>query len=81
MPVLQWLTREQDARAVSRTPCRLLEEVREESEGHADSDNLLIQSDNLEALKALLPFYLAEKTVGGKDVRRQVVGKIGYPCG
>ena len=56
MPLLHWLTREQDARAASRTPYRLLEEVRELSAGDADSGNLLIQGDNLEALKALLPF-------------------------
>ena len=56
MPLLHWLTRERDARAASRTPYRLLEEVRELSAGDADSGNLLIQGDNLEALKALLPF-------------------------
>ena len=56
MPLLHWLTREQDARAASRTPYRLLEEARELSAGDADSGNLLIQGDNLEALKALLPF-------------------------
>ena len=57
MPILHWLTREQDARAVARTPYRLLEQVRELSAGDADSGNLLIEGDNLEALKALLPFY------------------------
>ncbi len=56
MPLLHWLTREQDARAASRTPYRLLEEARDLSAGDADSGNLLIQGDNLEALKALLPF-------------------------
>ena len=57
MPILHWLTREQDARAAARTPYRLLEEAPALSAGDADSGNLLIEGDNLEALKALLPFY------------------------
>ena len=57
MPILHWLTREQDTRAASRTPFRVLEEAGELSVGGADSGNMLIQGDNLEALKALLPFY------------------------
>jgi hypothetical protein len=36
---------------------RLLEPVAELSYGDADSENLLIQGDNLDALKALLPYY------------------------
>ena len=57
MPFLHWLTREHDTRAVSRTPYRLLEEDRGLSVGETESGNILIQGDNLEALKALLPFY------------------------
>lgn len=57
MPILHWLTREQDVRAARGTPYRLLEEVRGESGGDAESGNMLIQGDNLDALKALLPFY------------------------
>ena len=57
MPILHWLTREQDTRTAARTPYRLLEGVRELSVGAAESGNMLIQGDNLEALKALLPFY------------------------
>ena len=56
MPILHWLTRDDDVRAAHRTPYRLLEEVRGHSVDHLDSDNMLIQGDNLEALKALLPF-------------------------
>ena len=57
MPILHWLTREEDARAASRTPYRLLEGARELSVGAAESGNMLIQGDNLVTLKALLPFY------------------------
>ena len=57
MPTLHWLTRGEDVRTVSRTPYRLLEEVRDHSVNSIDSDNMLLQGDNLEALKALLPFY------------------------
>ena len=57
MPILKWLTREEDIRVAQTVPYRLLEEVPELSTGDEDAGNLLIQGDNLEALKALLPFY------------------------
>jgi len=57
MPILSWLTRDEDIRRASRVPYRLLEEVPDLSAGDGDSGNMLIQGDNLEALKALLPFY------------------------
>ena len=57
MPILHWLTRDEDLRAATHVPYRLLEEARDLSAGDPDSGNLLIQGDNLEALKALLPFY------------------------
>ena len=56
MSTLNWLTREEDVGAAGRVPYRLLEEVPERSAGDRNSHNMLIQGDNLEALKALLPF-------------------------
>ena len=55
MPVLQWLTRDKDLRAAGRAPYRLLEEAGRHGDGCAR--NMLIQGDNLHALKALLPYY------------------------
>src|SRR5262245_23907631 len=60
MPILNWLTRDQDIRAVTRVPYRLLEEASELSAGDPSTGNLLIQGDNLEALKSLLPFYAGQ---------------------
>jgi adenine-specific DNA-methyltransferase len=57
MPTLHWLTRDEDLKAAGRAPYRLLEPVPELSAGDPESENLLIQGDNLDALKALLPFY------------------------
>ena len=57
MPTLHWLTREADVGAAGRAPYRLLEEAPGLSAGEAEAANILIQGDNLEALKALLPFY------------------------
>ena len=57
MPILQWLTRGEDIRAASRILYHLLEEGHDLSAGDLDTDNMLIQGDNLKALKALLPFY------------------------
>jgi adenine-specific DNA-methyltransferase len=57
MPTLRWLTRDEDVRAAEKLPYRLLEEVPELGHGDRDTGNMLIQGDNLDALKALLPYY------------------------
>src|SRR3989344_5857803 len=57
MPWLQWLTRDEDIKKAKVAPYRLLEAVPELSAGDPHSPNMLIQGDNLEALKALLPYY------------------------
>jgi adenine-specific DNA-methyltransferase len=57
MPILNWLTRDEDIRTAQSVPYRLLEEVPELSAGDGSAGNMLIKGDNLEALKALLPFY------------------------
>ena len=57
MPTLSWLTRDEDLKTAARAPYRLLEEVPDLGYGDRDTGNMLIQGDNLEALKALLPFY------------------------
>lgn len=60
MPTLRWLTRDDDVTAAERVPYRLLEEDPALGHGDASPGNMLIQGDNLEALKALLPFYRGE---------------------
>ncbi len=55
MPTLDWLDREQAMRRVDAVPYRLLDSV--SSHGDPSAGNLLIHGDNLEALKALVPFY------------------------
>lgn len=57
MPTLNWLTREADLQKSRRAPYRLLEPVPEMGCGDPAAGNLLIQGDNLDALKALLPYY------------------------
>ncbi|HEV3155770.1 MAG TPA: site-specific DNA-methyltransferase [Candidatus Baltobacteraceae bacterium] len=57
MPLLHWLTRDEDIHRVTHAPYRLLEEAAEHSHGDQDTGNMLIQGDNLDALKALLPYY------------------------
>lgn len=60
MPTLRWLTRDQDVRATEKVPYRLLEEVPSLGYGDRDTGNMLIQGDNLAALKSLLPFYAGQ---------------------
>lgn len=57
MPLLDWLNKPDSLQTASRVPYRLLEAVPELGCGAAPNHNLLIQGDNLEALKALLPLY------------------------
>lgn len=57
MPWLHWLTRDEDIKKAKVAPYRLLEAMPELSAGDPYSPNMLIQGDNLEALKALLPYY------------------------
>ena len=57
MPTLSWLTRENDVKAADAVPYRLLERDAGLSVGEPDSSNMLIQGDNLDALKSLLPYY------------------------
>jgi adenine-specific DNA-methyltransferase len=60
MPTLHWLTREQDLKAAANAEYRLLVEEEKYSYGDPDTGNLIVQGDNLEALKALLPFYAGQ---------------------
>ncbi|MHB9139525.1 MAG: DNA methyltransferase, partial [Victivallaceae bacterium] len=57
MPTLDWIGKKAVVNHHRDVPFHLLEEVPELSFGNKDSGNLLVQGDNLTALKALLPYY------------------------
>src|SRR6185312_15871929 len=57
MPTLNWIGKEAVVDYHRRVPTRLLECDRELSFGDPEAENLLVEGDNLEALKALLPRY------------------------
>ena len=57
MPTLDWLNRAAAFTTAAQVPYRLLEPVSTHGDAQSAANNLLIQGDNLEALKALLPFY------------------------
>jgi adenine-specific DNA-methyltransferase len=60
MPVLNWIGKAAVVKHHKEVPYRLLEPVPELSCGDADSGNLIVQGDNLHALKALLPRYAGQ---------------------
>lgn len=60
MPLLSWFNRDADLTRAALTPYRLLEPVAKLSYGEEDSPNMLIEGDNLDALKALLPYYAGQ---------------------
>ena len=57
MPTLNWLNREEALGISKNVPYRLLKAEFQYDYGDHRSNNILVQGDNLEALKALLPYY------------------------
>ena len=57
MPTLDWIGKKAVINHDKQVPFHLLNEVPELSYGDKDSGNMLIQGDNLIALKSLLPYY------------------------
>ncbi len=57
MPTLDWIGKQAVVQHHREVPVRLLHCDGERSAGDADAGNLIVQGDNLKALKALLPFY------------------------
>ncbi len=57
MPTLDWIGKKAVENHHKEVPYRLLKCIPELSVGESGSSNLLVQGDNLEALKALLPYY------------------------
>ena len=55
MPILNWIGKDAVVNHDKDVPFRLLKKNKSKSVG--DSENLIIEGDNLEALKALLPHY------------------------
>ncbi len=60
MPSLNWIGKSAVVTHHKDVPYRLLEPVPELSCGDPDSGNLIVQGDNLHALKALLPRYAGQ---------------------
>lgn len=57
MPILHWLDRDKHIKVAENVPYRLLAADDRCSAGDPETQNMLIQGDNLDALKALLPYY------------------------
>jgi len=60
MPTLDWIGKKAVVNHHRQVPYRLLYCDPDLSAGDPDSGNLLVQGDNLEALKALLPYYAGQ---------------------
>ena len=57
MPTLDWIGKQAVVNHDKEVPYRLLHCDKKLSAGDAESGNLIVQGDNLNALKALLPYY------------------------
>lgn len=60
MPHLDWIGKKAVVNHHREVPYRLLHCDKEKSFGDPEAGNLLVQGDNLEALKALLPYYAGQ---------------------
>ncbi len=60
MPILDWLNKDTAVNTAKQVPYRLLQAVPELSAGDPNNQNMLIEGDNLDALKALLPLYAGQ---------------------
>ena len=60
MPTLNWIGKEAVVNHHLQVPFRLLKDVPALSCGDPGSGNLIVQGDNLVALKALLPYYAGQ---------------------
>ena len=60
MPTLDWYDKKSAVARSGQVPYRLLEHVPALSHGEFASPNIVIQGDNLEGLKALLPFFAGQ---------------------
>ncbi len=59
MPTLNWIGKEAVVNHDKEVPFRLLKKVKAASVGE-NSQNLIVHGDNLEALKALMPYYVGK---------------------
>lgn len=57
MPFLDWVNKNQAVSSAANVPYHLLQLEKTYGDSQAAQQNLIIQGDNLQALKALLPFY------------------------
>jgi site-specific DNA-methyltransferase (adenine-specific)/adenine-specific DNA-methyltransferase len=60
MPTLNWIGKEAVVNHHLQVPFQLLKDVPELACGEPGSGNLIVQGDNLVALKALLPYYVGQ---------------------
>lgn len=57
MPTLNWIGKEAVEKHHQQVPFHLLKDVSELACGQPGDGNLIVEGDNLLALKALLPYY------------------------
>ena len=60
MPTLNWIGKEAVVNHHLKVPFRLLKDVPDRACGEPGDGNLIVQGDNLVALKALLPYYAGQ---------------------
>lgn len=78
MPTLDWIGKKAVVNHHRDVPYRLLHCDKTKSVGDPDAVNLLVQGDNLEALKALLPYYAGNG--GGRRTPLSIGWTGGCPC-
>ena len=60
MPTLNWIGKDAVANHHQQVPYHMLNDVPSLGCGDSDCGNIIVQGDNLVALKALLPYYAGQ---------------------
>ena len=74
MPTLNWLDRETAVKAAEAVPFRVLDFDPALSAGDPSAENLIIQGDNLDAVKAVMHYYLLFNGILGD--KRPLAGNV-----
>ena len=69
MASLNWIGKDAVVNHDKAVPFRLLKKIKGASVGE-HSQNLIVHGDNLEALKALMPYYICEVLEGNRNTRK-----------
>ena len=81
MPTLNWIGKEAVVNHHHQVPFHLLKDVPDLACGEPGDGNLIVEGDNLVALKALLPYYAGQVKRGGEGALQKSRQRLTWGLG